>query len=66
MYQVYIIKDSGFNPKKLAGEFNDYDKACEKIETELAKDKDLKYVIEQMTGAFNSLGEPLTRVVKKN
>ena len=66
MYQVYIIKDSGFNPKNLIGEFSDYDKACEKIETELAKDKELKYAIEEMTGAFNEYGEAITRVVKKN
>lgn len=66
MYQVYIKKDTGFDSKKLIGEFSDYDKATEKIEAELAKDKDIKYVIEETSGHVDSYGELLTTVVDEN
>jgi len=66
MYQVYIKKETGFNKKVLMGEFMDFGEACEKIETELAKNKDLKYVMEETTGAVDGLGELIARVVKQN
>lgn len=66
MYQVYIKKETGYNRKELIGEYRDFNKACEKIETQLTKNKDLKYVIEETTGAVDGLGELIARVVKEN
>jgi hypothetical protein len=49
MYQVYIIDESAFDSKKLIGEFKDYEKASEKIANVLAKNKDIKYILEETT-----------------
>lgn len=66
MYQVYITKETGFNRKQLMGEFADLNDANEKIETELAKDKDLKYIIEETTGKVDIYGELVVNVIAKN
>lgn len=66
MYHVYLKKETGFDPKKLIGEYKDYDKATAKIESELAKDKDIKYVIEETDGHVNSYGDLLVTVVDEN
>ncbi len=66
MYQVYIKTETGFDRKKLIGEFSDISKAYEKIETELTKNKDLKYVIEEITGSVDIYGELITNVVEEN
>jgi hypothetical protein len=66
MYQVYIKTETGFDSKKLLGEFDDIDDAYEKIETEQNKNKDIKYVIEETTGHVDNYGELISRVVEKN
>lgn len=66
MYQVYIKKDTGFDQKQLIGEFKDYDRAQEKIEAELAKNENLKYVIEEISGSVDIYGELITTVVEEN
>ena len=66
MYQVYIKVETGFDPKKLIGEFREFDKACERADAELAKDKDIKYVIEETTGRVDNYGELIADVVKEN
>lgn len=66
MYHVYIKDDSLFDSKKLIGEFADLDKAYEKVDQELAKDKDIKYVIEETTGHVNSYGDLIADIVEEN
>lgn len=66
MYQVYIKKETGYIQKELIGEYRDFNKACEKFETEVAKNNGLKYVMEETTGAVDGLGELIARVVKEN
>ena len=66
MYQVYIIKETGFESKKLIGEFKDYEQASERVEKELEKDKNIKYVVEETTGHVDSYGDLLTSVVDEN
>ena len=66
MYQVYIKKDAGFMSKNLIGEFNDIEKAYEKIENELAKNKDFKYILEEISGHVDIYGEPTTTVIEEN
>ena len=66
MYYVYIKKETGFESKKLIGEYKDVDKAYEKIENELAKNQDIKYVIEETTGHVDSYGELLATVIDEN
>jgi hypothetical protein len=66
MYQVYIKTETGYDQKKLLGEFNDFSRAYEKIETELAKNKDLKYVIEERTGSVDIYGELIIDIIEEN
>ena len=66
MYQVYVKKGTGFNSKTLIGEYKEYEKASERIETELAKDKDFKYVLEETTGHVNSYGDLVANIVDEN
>lgn len=66
MYQVYIKTSASYDGKKLLGEFSDYEKACEKVEAELEKNKDIKYVIEESDGSVNSYGDLITWVVDEN
>jgi len=66
MYQVYLKKDAGFMSKDLIGEFKDIDKAYEKVESELAKNKDFKYVIEETTGHVDIYGNLTVDVIEEN
>jgi hypothetical protein len=66
MYQLYIKNETSFSSKKFVGEFRDIDKVYEKIENELAKNKDIKYVIEETTGHVDSYGELTTTVIEEN
>lgn len=66
MYQVYIIDEAAFDPKKLLCEFSDIDNARARLQRELAKDKDIKYIIEETTGHVDSYGELLATVVEEN
>lgn len=66
MYHVYVIDESAFDPKKLVGEFSNIDNARARLEKEFAKNKDIKYVIEQTTGHVNSYGELLATVIEEN
>lgn len=66
MYHVYIKEEKSFGSKKLIGEYRDFDKAYEKIEQELAKNKDIKYVIEETTGHVDNYGELIATVVEEN
>jgi len=66
MYQVYIKTDTGLDKKRLIGEFRDFEKAQEKIEAELAKNNDLRYIIEETNGSVNVYGELIVDVVEEN
>jgi len=66
MYQVYVIDETAFNPKKLLGEFSSLDIARARAEKELTRDQDTKYIIEETTGHVDSYGELLTTVVEEN
>lgn len=66
MYQAYIIDETAFDPKKLVGEYSDFSNARARIEKELAKNKDVKYIIEETTGHVDSYGELLATVVEEN
>lgn len=66
MYQVYIIDETAFDPKKLIGEFSDIDNARARLQKEFAKNKETKYIIEETTGHFNSYGELISTVIEEN
>lgn len=66
MYQLYIIDESAFDPKKLLGEYSDIENARTRLKKEFVKDADTKYIIEQTTGHVNSYGELIATVVEEN
>ncbi len=66
MYHVYLKEESLFDSKKLIGEYSSLEKAEERAEKELAKNKDIKYVIEQTTGHVDNYGELIATVVQEN
>ncbi len=66
MYYLYAKNDSGLQSKKLIGEFSDYEEAQQKIEAELAKNKYLKYVLEETTGHVDVYGELIVDVIEEN
>ena len=66
MFYVYLKQDTGFEDKKLVGEYSDVKKAYEKAEAILAKDKDAKYVIEETSGYVDNYGELIPTIVYEN
>jgi len=47
----------------MIGEYRDLNTAYDKAESLIDGKPDLKYIIEETTGSFNSYGERLTRVI---
>lgn len=66
MYQLYVLDEAAFDPKKFVGEYSNIDTVRARLEKEFVKDKDTKYVIEQTTGHVDSYGELLVTVVEEN
>lgn len=66
MYQLYVIDESAFDPKKMLGEFSDIDNVRARLQKEFTKDKDVKYIIEQTTGHVNSYGDLIAEVIEEN
>ena len=65
MYHVYI-KEQGLGSRKLIGEYKDLDDAYGRVDDEIAKNKDVKYVIEESTGHVNNYGDLIVNVVEEN
>ena len=63
MFQVYTEKDYSEFTKSMIGEFKDIDEAIDFAEKAIDGKVDLRYIIEETTGHFNSWGELETRVV---
>lgn len=66
MYYVYTKQNTGFESKTLIGEFEDIEDAYDKIDEEIAKDKNFKYILEKQTGHVDIYGELTTQIVEKN
>ena len=63
MFQVYTERDYSEFTKSMIGEFKDIDEAIDFAEKAIEGKDDLRYIIEETTGHFNSWGELETRVV---
>ncbi len=66
MYQVYIIDETAFDPKKLIGEFSDIDNARIRLQKELSRNSETKYIIEETTGHVDNYGELISTVIEEN
>ena len=65
MFQVYTQKGNEELTKTLVGEFKDYDEAMDRAELAIEGKPELKYIVEETNGCFNSYGELVATVVKK-
>lgn len=66
MYQLYIIDESAFDPKKLIGEYSSIESTRARLAKEFVKDKDTKYIIEETTGHVDGLGNLIADVFEEN
>lgn len=66
MYQVYVIDEEAFDPKKMVGEYSNIDKAYAKVDNILKKDSEAKYIIEETSGFVDNYGELIATVVDSN
>ena len=63
MYNVYTEKDYSDLTKTLIGEFKDLDEAIDAAQKAIEGQDDLRYIVKELTGHFNSWGEMETRVI---
>lgn len=66
MYHVFLKVDDDFEPKKHIADYSDIEKAYEKIDEILEKDKSAKYILEETTGHFDNYGELVSDVIDSN
>ena len=66
MFQVYTQKRGASLTKTLVAEFKDLEEAFECAEKSIVDKPDLKYIIEETSGHFNSYGEQLVDVVAES
>lgn len=66
MYQLYVIDETAFDPKKLIGDFSNLDNVHARLKKEFEKNQDTKYIIEETTGHVDSYGELIATVVEEN
>ncbi len=64
MYNVYVKKQGAYDPD-LMGEYSDINDAIKLAKELKEKDSSISYTIEEVTGHFNSYGEPLSTVVRR-
>lgn len=66
MYQLYKKTETGYDKRKLMGEYKDIEKVREIIDAELAKDAEFRYIIEETTGKVDIYGDLIVDVVDEN
>ena len=66
MYSVYTEKNHSQITKTLIGEFKDYDEAMDCAEAAVEGKSDLRYIVEETDGHFNSYGELVTTIVAES
>ena len=64
MYNVYVKRQGSYTPD-LVGEYSDINQAIQVANDLKEKDETISYTIEEVTGHFDSYGEPISTVVKK-
>lgn len=65
MFQVYTQKGNEDLTKTLVGEFSDYDEAMDRAE-EAIEGKELRYIVEETNGCFNSYGDLVATVIAES
>lgn len=66
MYQVYTIKNGSDLTKTLIKELEDFEEALDCAEKAVENKPELKYIVEETSGHFNSYGDLEVTVVAKS
>jgi len=66
MFKVYVKSETSFDGRKHVGDFDDYDKAFEKVDNLIEEDKDVKYIVEETNGKVNIYGDLVVEVIDEN
>lgn len=66
MFQVYTQKGNEELTKTLVGEFKDYDDAMDKAEAVIEASPNLRYIVEETNGCFNSYGDLVATVIAES
>ena len=66
MFQVYTSTDKSELSKNLIGEFKDWDEAMDCAEAAVEGKPELRYIVEETDGHFNSYGELVTTIVAES
>ncbi len=66
MFQVYTEKDHSNLTKTMIDEFADLDEALECAKKAIEGKPNLRYIVEETTGRFNSYGELIATVVEES
>lgn len=66
MFQVYTQKGNEGLTKTLVGEFKDYEEAMDRAEAAIEGKSDLRYIVEETNGCFNSYGDLVATVIAES
>ncbi|MCD8377300.1 MAG: hypothetical protein LUB59_00765 [Candidatus Gastranaerophilales bacterium] len=66
MFQVYTQEGNKELTKSIVGEFSDYDKAMDCAEKSIKGKPNLKYIVEETNGCFNSYGDLVSEVIAES
>ena len=66
MFQVYTQEGNKELTKTLIGEFKDYDEAMDCAENAIEGKTNLKYIVEETKGCFNSYGDLVSEIIAES
>lgn len=66
MFHVYTEKNRSEFTRTLIGEYKDFDKALELAKKAIANKPEMRYIIEESGGHFDSYGNLITEVVEES
>lgn len=66
MYHVYTEKNRSEFSKTLIGDFSDYDEAMDCAEKAIEGKPEMRYIVEETDGHFNSYGDLVTTIVAES
>lgn len=66
MFHVYTEKNNQDFSRTHVGDFSDFEEAMETAEKSVENNPELKYIVEETDGSFDSYGELLRTVIAKS
>lgn len=66
MYHVYTEKNRSEFSKTLISDFSDYDEAMDCAEKAIEGKPEMRYIVEETDGHFNSYGDLVTTIVAES